>query len=324
MSGPSSHAAGVGSVAGSPRDAISGLKANVMVCARVRPLFGCGAEGTAQCVITASDRKRIVLEDPRHRELPKEFLFDHVFDSTVTTSTIFKTHVARGIDAAVLSHVPCTVFAHGASGSGKTFTMQEALPYRVVPRFAGPAAVAHPVDMPVVVLPDGNETSAQAVTGSDSLLRIDRGSIHRRRWLSAMFMLSEIDSPLGALDLISYDLFLPLILIFKGFDEAFCEIRDPIWGFGGPERLLLPALSIWKYLAVTVDRVMTTPTTPSTKPNTPEGIEGQPGGPVVSGNESGLIPMCVERIFKRVTSDMMVTMSVFEIYQEKVRDLLAQ
>ncbi|KAF4737318.1 Kinesin-like protein kif22, partial [Perkinsus olseni] len=54
------------------------------------------------------------------------------------------------------------------------------------------------------------------------------------------------------------------------------------------------------------------------------GIEGQPGGPVVSGNESGLIPMCVERIFKRVTSDMMVTMSVFEIYQEKVRDLLAQ
>ncbi|KAF4726800.1 Kinesin-like protein kif22, partial [Perkinsus olseni] len=34
--------------------------------------------------------------------------------------------------------------------------------------------------------------------------------------------------------------------------------------------------------------------------------------------------MCVERIFKRVTSDMMVTMSVFEIYQEKVRDLLAQ
>ncbi|KAF4742568.1 Kinesin-like protein kif22, partial [Perkinsus olseni] len=122
--GPSSHVAGVGSVAGSPRDAISGLKANVMVCARVRPLFGCGAEGTAQCVITASDKKRIVLEDPRHRELPKEFLFDHVFDSTVTTSTIFKTHVARGIDAAVLSHVPCTVFAHGASGSGKTFTMQ--------------------------------------------------------------------------------------------------------------------------------------------------------------------------------------------------------
>ncbi|KAF4666583.1 Kinesin-like protein kif22, partial [Perkinsus chesapeaki] len=150
----------------------------VTVCARVRPLFGCGAEGTSQCVITSADKKRIVLEDPRHRELPKEFQFDHVFDSSVTTSTIFKTHVARGIDAAVLSHVPCTVFAHGASGSGKTFTMQ--------------------------------------------------------------------------------------------------------------------------------------------------GIEGQPSEPVVDGNESGLIPMCVERIFKRLTSDMMVTMSVFEIYQEKVRDLLAQ
>ncbi|KAF4710190.1 Kinesin-like protein kif22 [Perkinsus olseni] len=206
MSGPSSHAAGVGSVAGSPRDAISGLKANVMVCARVRPLFGCGAEGTAQCVITASDKKRIVLEDPRHRELPKEFLFDHVFDSSVTTSTIFKTHVARGIDAAVLSHVPCTVFAHGASGSGKTFTMQVKEPGGLFPQGLAYGRLVYRGRELADLSPTSGLAKIEALEtrlNMQSLLISElipaMADCHHG---SAMLRLSEIDSPLGALYLI--------------------------------------------------------------------------------------------------------------------------
>ena len=52
----------------------------------------------------------------------KQFAFDYVFDRHISHEAVFDKSVKFAIDG-VLDGFNATVFAYGATGSGKTFTM---------------------------------------------------------------------------------------------------------------------------------------------------------------------------------------------------------
>ncbi|KAJ1611481.1 putative kinesin heavy chain [Cryptosporidium canis] len=100
-------------------------KENVRVIVRVRPIQG-DNESSSSCIKIIEDKaekKQIVLEDPRHRGLPKKYEFDDVYDAESSTEDIYLKEIKEYVDP-LLSECSCiNIFAFGSSGTGKTFTM---------------------------------------------------------------------------------------------------------------------------------------------------------------------------------------------------------
>jgi kinesin family protein 18/19 len=63
-------------------------------------------------------RRPVITKKPKDLQ----FAFDRVFDCTCTQDDVFK-HTTKDIIDSVLNGVNCSVFAYGATGAGKTFTM---------------------------------------------------------------------------------------------------------------------------------------------------------------------------------------------------------
>lgn len=74
---------------------------------------------TFQEPVTLNLRRRPVLSK-KHKDL--RFAFDRVFDETATQVELFENTTKSIIDG-VLDGINCSVFAYGATGAGKTYTM---------------------------------------------------------------------------------------------------------------------------------------------------------------------------------------------------------
>ncbi|CAD7940806.1 unnamed protein product [Amoebophrya sp. A120] len=95
---------------------------NIRICCRIRPVTIGEQEAQSSTAVQQEDARNLVLYDPRHKGVSRRFQFDRVYCEE-HTETIFQEEIAphvRGLFAG--NHL--TVFAHGASGSGKTFTME--------------------------------------------------------------------------------------------------------------------------------------------------------------------------------------------------------
>ncbi|CAD7956932.1 unnamed protein product [Amoebophrya sp. A25] len=97
---------------------------NIRICCRIRPVMIGPEEKGAGVVVEKEDDKHLALYDPRHKGTDRRFQFDRVYmqeDTLEIFEAEIGSHVSRLFDGHCL-----TVFAHGASGSGKTFTMEGA------------------------------------------------------------------------------------------------------------------------------------------------------------------------------------------------------
>ncbi|XP_052262802.1 kinesin-like protein KIF19 isoform X2 [Dreissena polymorpha] len=103
----------------------------VTVCTRIRPmnedeiLFG------ATCIAHKVEDRMLVLMDPMedpedilraNRTREKQFVFDTCFDGSSTQEDVYKSSTKFLIDNVVTGY-NATVFAYGATGAGKTYTM---------------------------------------------------------------------------------------------------------------------------------------------------------------------------------------------------------
>lgn len=98
------------------------MPAKLRVCCRLRP---CGERENAEVVSSIVENDRVLLRDPRHKGVDKMFSFDRVYGETESNEDIFQEELGReqGL-ARLFEGRNITIFAHGATGSGKTFTMQ--------------------------------------------------------------------------------------------------------------------------------------------------------------------------------------------------------
>ena len=117
----------------------SGKKSNILVCVRVRPMNK-GERATSQDIIRVMDSKMVVIMDPKKmphfrnrvrgmldplrakRTREKRYAFDHVFTRKASQEQVFE-KTTRFLTNGVLNGFNATVFAYGATGAGKTFTM---------------------------------------------------------------------------------------------------------------------------------------------------------------------------------------------------------
>ncbi|KAH8739499.1 kinesin heavy chain [Cryptosporidium ryanae] len=100
---------------------------NVRVIIRIRPFDVNGnsesLQGCVEVVDSGLGKKKIILEDPRHRALPKSYEFDEIYDTNSSTEYIYSKEVRDFVNP-LLSECTCiNVFAFGSSGTGKTYTM---------------------------------------------------------------------------------------------------------------------------------------------------------------------------------------------------------
>ncbi|NXK52129.1 KI18B protein, partial [Chauna torquata] len=109
----------------------------VAVMVRVRPPTTCEREGAAHAVLHVVDQHILVFdpEEPsgppgatlpghglKHRGKDLKFVFDRVFGEGATQEEVFQ-HTTREVLDSVLNGYNCSVFAYGATGAGKTYTM---------------------------------------------------------------------------------------------------------------------------------------------------------------------------------------------------------
>ena len=137
-SGPPAGAAG----AGGGGNSSGGVAANIRVAVRVRPENDREKAGAFNNVIQIIDEKMMVF-DPKdgegddfffhgktqgRRDLnkkenkDKKFAFDAVFPPGCSNSTVFE-NTTKDLVETVFNGYNCSVFAYGATGAGKTFTM---------------------------------------------------------------------------------------------------------------------------------------------------------------------------------------------------------
>jgi kinesin family protein 18/19 len=106
-------------------------QSNILVAVRVRPLLKKEREQGCKNIIRVLDRKVVVLLDPgvhsddvlrakRNRE--KRYAFDYAFDTLTSQEEIYDNTTGFLLNG-VLNGYNATVFAYGATGSGKTYTM---------------------------------------------------------------------------------------------------------------------------------------------------------------------------------------------------------
>ncbi len=103
---------------------------NISVCVRLRPMLSKEiAMGQMQCVNTID--KVVVVTDPGHDEddvlrakrvHEKRYAFDHVFPERMTNEQVFA-QTTLGLIGPLMRGFNATVFAYGATGAGKTYTM---------------------------------------------------------------------------------------------------------------------------------------------------------------------------------------------------------
>ncbi|NXN28047.1 KI18B protein, partial [Nycticryphes semicollaris] len=108
----------------------------VTVVVRVRPSVPSDRERVAHPVLRVVDQHILVFNPeasgpsgsvppargPKHQGKDLTFVFDRVFEETATQEEVFQ-HTTREVLDSVLNGYNCSVFAYGATGAGKTYTM---------------------------------------------------------------------------------------------------------------------------------------------------------------------------------------------------------
>ncbi|NP_001026099.1 kinesin-like protein KIF18B [Gallus gallus] len=109
----------------------------VAVVVRVRPPTPSERDGAAHPVLHVVDQHILVFDPeepggppgaalpprgPKHRGKDLKFVFDRVFGEGATQEEVFQ-HTTREVLDGVLNGYNCSVFAYGATGAGKTYTM---------------------------------------------------------------------------------------------------------------------------------------------------------------------------------------------------------
>ena len=105
---------------------------NILVCVRCRPLSSLEYQLSAYETIRIMDDKMVVLMDPieyngpntifKNRSREQTYAFDFAFDKNTTQITVFEKSTKFLIEG-VVNGYNATVFAYGATGAGKTYTM---------------------------------------------------------------------------------------------------------------------------------------------------------------------------------------------------------
>ena len=118
-----------------------GKNSNMKVVVRVRPPNSMEVSKQSSTSVRVMDERVLVfdpkddsidyLQGDRRRKQPQflsrrardlRFMFDRVFDDGASNRDVFE-HTTKAIVDGVLGGYNCTVFAYGATGAGKTFTM---------------------------------------------------------------------------------------------------------------------------------------------------------------------------------------------------------
>ncbi|NWI29333.1 KI18B protein, partial [Sula dactylatra] len=114
-----------------------GTEGTVAVMVRVRPPVPCERERTAHPVLHVIDQHILVFNPeeaggppgsmlptrgPKHQGKDLMFVFDRVFGEQATQEEVFQ-HTTHDVLDSVLNGYNCSVFAYGATGAGKTYTM---------------------------------------------------------------------------------------------------------------------------------------------------------------------------------------------------------
>ncbi|NXN63401.1 KI18B protein, partial [Himantopus himantopus] len=109
----------------------------VTVMVRVRPSAPCERERAAHPVLRVVDQNILVFNPeepsgpsggvlpargPKHQGKDLKFAFDRVFGERATQEEVFQ-HTTYNVLDSVLNGYNCSVFAYGATGAGKTYTM---------------------------------------------------------------------------------------------------------------------------------------------------------------------------------------------------------
>ena len=105
---------------------------NILVCVRCRPLSSLEYQLSAYETIRIMDNKMVILMDPieyngpntifKNRSREQTYAFDFAFDKNTTQETVFQNSTKFLIEG-VVNGYNATVFAYGATGAGKTYTM---------------------------------------------------------------------------------------------------------------------------------------------------------------------------------------------------------
>ena len=105
---------------------------NILVCVRCRPLSPLECQLSTSETIRIMDNKILVLMDPieyngpstvfKNRTREQTYAFDFAFDKYTSQITVFENGTKFLIDG-VVNGYNATVFAYGATGAGKTYTM---------------------------------------------------------------------------------------------------------------------------------------------------------------------------------------------------------
>ena len=105
---------------------------NILVCVRCRPLSSLEYQLSAYETIRIMDDKMVILMDPieyngpntifKNRSREQTYAFDFAFDKNTSQTTVFEKSTKFLIEG-VVNGYNATVFAYGATGAGKTYTM---------------------------------------------------------------------------------------------------------------------------------------------------------------------------------------------------------
>ena len=105
---------------------------NILVCVRCRPLSVSEKQLSSNEIIRIMDNKMVILIDPieyngpkkifKNRNREQTYAFDFAFDKNCSQYTVFENSTKFLIDG-VVNGFNATVFAYGATGAGKTYTM---------------------------------------------------------------------------------------------------------------------------------------------------------------------------------------------------------
>ena len=104
---------------------------NILVVVRCRPMSDNEKRAKEEDVVKVIDGQQMIIHDPGHtavnemrkaRVRDRHFAFDHAFGQTTPSDKVYNSTTRFLVDG-VVAGFNATVFAYGATGSGKTFTM---------------------------------------------------------------------------------------------------------------------------------------------------------------------------------------------------------
>ncbi|XP_066293133.1 kinesin-like protein KIF19 isoform X2 [Branchiostoma lanceolatum] len=116
---------------GAMRTEGGGQDHQLTVALRVRPVSDAELEQGATLIAHRVDNNMVVLMDPQedpddilraNRSREKQYVFDYSFDGRSTQEEVYA-HTTRPLIESVIEGFNATVFAYGATGAGKTYTM---------------------------------------------------------------------------------------------------------------------------------------------------------------------------------------------------------